>query len=41
MIAYASLAADHVFPTTPAAVAWARTVADASAAGLAGAADPG
>jgi hypothetical protein len=30
MIAYA----DHVFPTTPAAVAWAQSVADAPAPGL-------
>jgi hypothetical protein len=30
-VVLASVGADHVFPTTPAAVAWAQSVADAPA----------
>jgi MFS superfamily sulfate permease-like transporter len=37
----ATVGADHVFPATPAAVAWARSVADAPVSGLASTADPG
>jgi hypothetical protein len=37
----ATVGADHVFPATPAAVAWARSVADGPASGLASTADPG
>jgi hypothetical protein len=37
----ATVGADHVFQATPAAVAWARSVADAPAPGLTSAADPG
>ena len=37
----ARVGADHVFPTTPAAVAWAQSVADAPAPGLGSPAGPG
>lgn len=37
----ARIGADHVFPTTPAAVAWARSVADAAAPGLGRPGSPG
>jgi hypothetical protein len=37
----ATVGADHVFPATPAAVAWARSVADAPTPGLGRPAGPG
>ena len=37
----ARIGADHVFPTTPAAAAWARSVADAAAPGLGRPGSPG